>query len=125
MPARTLKFRYSFFPDVSSSWNSLSTFIKNAPSLDVFKKRLMNFFNVSPNLIFNLHNPNGITYLTRLRVALSHLREHKFSHNFDDTPSSICSCELNQTENIENYLLFCPYYLQIRGEIFDKLCRFS
>ena len=39
MPTRTLKFRYSFFPDVISSWSNLSSLIKNAPSLEVFKKR--------------------------------------------------------------------------------------
>ena len=48
LPTRTLKFRYSFFPDTSHSWNLLSSFIKSSPSLSIFKRRYMNFFNVIP-----------------------------------------------------------------------------
>ena len=68
-------FKYSFFPDTSFSWNMLSSFIKNSPSLNIFKNRYMEFFNVSPNPIYGIHNPIGLRYLTRLRVGLSHLRE--------------------------------------------------
>ena len=38
---RTLKFRYSFFPDTLNSWNMLSSLIRSSPSLDIFKKRYM------------------------------------------------------------------------------------
>ena len=33
---------------------------------------------------FNIHDQVGIKLLARLRVGLSHLREHKFRHNFED-----------------------------------------
>ena len=32
-------------------------------------------------IIYGIHNPVGIKYLTRLRVGLSHLPMHKFHHN--------------------------------------------
>ena len=121
MSTRTLKFMYSFFPDVTKSWSNLSNLIKNAPSIEVFKKRLMEFFKVSPSLIFDVKNSDGLKYLTRLRVGLSHLHEHKFNHNFEDTPSPFCSCGTKQTENTEHFLLHCPSYLQIRRELFGKL----
>ena len=35
--------------------------------------------------MFNVHNPHGIKLFTRLWVGLSHLREHKFRHNFQDS----------------------------------------
>ena len=36
-------------------------------------------------LFFYCYNPQGITLITRLRFGLSHLREHKFKHSFQDT----------------------------------------
>ena len=35
--------------------------------------------------MFNVDNPHGIKLFTRLWVGLSHLREHKFTHNFQDS----------------------------------------
>ena len=107
MIARTQKFSYSFFPDTSNSWNYISTFIKNSSTLNVFKKRYMEFFDITPNPIYDIHDhPIGIKYLTRLRVGLSHLRAHKFAHNFNDTSS----CMNNKAETVEHFLLFCPAY---------------
>ena len=31
-----------------------------------------------PGPLYNIHNPSGIKLLTRLRLGLSHLNEHKF-----------------------------------------------
>ena len=42
LPARTQKYRYSFFPDASNASNLLSSVIKSSPSLTIFKKRFMN-----------------------------------------------------------------------------------
>ena len=53
-----------------------------SPSYKLFRKRILEFIRPHPNSIFNVPNCLGLTYLTRLRVGLSHLREHKFRHNF-------------------------------------------
>ena len=45
---RTRKYRYSFFPDTSNSWNHLSILIKTSPTLNIFNKR----YNVLPNPIY-------------------------------------------------------------------------
>ena len=45
-----------------------------------------------PNSIYNVHNPLGIKYLTRLRIGISHLKEHKFRHSFQDSIDPMCSC---------------------------------
>ena len=82
----------------------------------------MEFFNVAPNSIYGIHNPIGLKYLTRLRVGLSHLREHKFRHNFKDTTSKLCLCQ-NESENVEHYLLHCPVFSHLRSELFEKLRR--
>ena len=44
--------------------------------------------------VYKIHDPIGLKLLTRMRVNLSHLREHKFRHNFLDTLNSLCSCSL-------------------------------
>ena len=103
--ARTLKYKYSFFPHTLNCWNQLSDDIKNSPSLDIFKKRLMTFFSVERNLLFNVHDPIGNKLLTRLRVGLSHLRAHKYAHNFRDTPNPNCVCESSESETVEHFLV--------------------
>ena len=47
------------------------------------------FFRPRQNSAFKLHNPLQIKILARLRVGRSHLKEHKFKHNFQN---SVCSC---------------------------------
>ena len=54
-----------------------------------------------------------IKFLTRLRLGLSHLREHKFKHNFQDTLNPICSCG-KDTETTYHFLLHCPNHLNER-----------
>ena len=64
----------------------------------------MEFFEF-PNPIYGIHDPIGIKYLTRIRVRLSHLRAHKFAHNFNDTNSKFCSCMNNKAETVEHFAL--------------------
>ena len=78
-------FKNSFFPSAISEWNKLDLNIRNSASLNAFKKRLLNFIRPCSNSIFDIHNPVGIKLLTRLRLGLSPLHEHKFRHCFQDT----------------------------------------
>ena len=57
----------------------------------------MNFFRPRQNSAFKLHNPLQIKILARLRVGRSHLKEHKFKHNFQN---SVCSCNNNAEYSI-------------------------
>ena len=45
----------------------------------------------------------------QLRVNLSPLRSHKRRHNFSDTPSETCECNLG-IEDIRYFLFECPFY---------------
>ena len=45
-----------------------------------------------------------------MRVGLSHLREHKFKHSFQDTLNLICNCG-EDIETTFHYVLHCPDYL--------------
>ena len=120
---RTSKYKYSFFPHALSCWNQLTDYIKTAPSLAIFKKRFMEFFVVEGRSIYEVHNPRGNKLLTRLRVGLSHLREHKYKHNFRDTTNPTCPCGSNENETLEHYLLFCSYYKGPRQQLFISLCK--
>ena len=79
-------FRNSFFPSTVIEWNKLDNNIRNSESVSAFKKQILKFIRPSPNSTFNVHNPHGIKLLTRLRVGLSHLHEHKSTdtHQFLD-----------------------------------------
>ena len=47
--------------------------------------------------------------LTRLRLGLIHLNEHKFLHNFEDCLNPLCSYSL-EIEDTTHYLLHCQNF---------------
>ena len=71
-------FKNSFFPSAIIEWNNLDPNLRNSNSISVFKEKILNFIQPSPNSVFDIRNPKGIKLITRLRLGLSHLREYKF-----------------------------------------------
>ena len=55
------------------------------------------------------------------RVGFSHLKEHKFRHNFQDTINPFCDCSTNSIDTTEHYLLQCSNHLTQRSRLFDDL----
>ena len=80
------------------------------------------FENISPsgNSVFRCHNPKGIKLLTRLRLGLSHLREHKFKHGFLDSLNPICSCGQN-IETSTHFLLHCSNCFSERSTFLNSI----
>ena len=113
-------FKNSFFPYCISEWNKLSPNLRNSTSISVFKKGLLAFIRPQQCYIYNIFDPTGLKLLTRLRVNLSHLRAHKFHHNFLDTLNPLCSCSL-EIESTSHYLLRCPFYTHIRGTLLENI----
>ena len=113
-------FKNSVFPSAITEWNKLDCLVKNADSFHVFKKHILDFIRPLPNSIFNIHNPLGIKYLTRLRIGFSHLKEHKFRHNFQDSVDPMCSCG-SGTETTKYFFLHCPNFHLQRQTLFDKI----
>ena len=74
------------------------------------RKSFLKFIRPSGNSVFRSHNPRGIKLLTRLRLGLSHLREHKFKHGFLDSLNPICSCGQN-IETSTHFLVPNYYYV--------------
>ena len=85
-----------------------------------FKKRILKFIRPLPNSTFNIHNPLGIKYLTRIRVGFSHLKEHKFRHNFQDSVDMMCSCG-SAVETTKHFFLYCANFIFQRQTLFDKI----
>ena len=61
-------------------WNKLNLEIHNSESYNIFKRSLLKFARTIPSSVFSVTEICGIKLLSRLRVGLSHLREHKFRH---------------------------------------------
>ena len=80
----------------------------------------MEFIRASPNRIFDIYNSYGIKLLTRVRLGLSHLNEHKFKHGFNSTINPICICG-GDIKSINHFFLHCPEYCQARQTLFDKI----
>ena len=74
----------------------------------------------TPKPIYNIQNPNGLKLLTRLRLGLSHLNEHKFNHNFKDCVNPLCSCSL-EVESVPHFFLHCHYFTDIQKTLFHEL----
>ena len=69
---------------------------------------------------FNINNPLGLKLLTRLRNGFSHLKEHKFKHNFQDSIDPLCSCG-NDIESTVHFFLHCPNFTTQRQTLLNKL----
>ena len=68
--------------------------------------------------VFKCRNPDGIKFITRLRLGLSHLREHKFKHSFQDSLNPLCKCGI-EVESTSHFLLRCPIYNNDRSSLFS------
>ena len=98
-------FQNSFLPAAIKEWTRLDIHIRKSDSISIFKKRILNFIRALPNKVLNSNNPQGLKLLTRLRLGLSHLRYHKFKHNFLDTINPLCSCG-SDIETTLHFLFF-------------------
>ena len=74
--------KISFFPSTIIEWNKLDYNIRSSSSFNIFKKNIQKFIGPSANSLFNCHNSKGIKFITRLRLGLSHLTEHKMKNLF-------------------------------------------
>ena len=117
---RTDYFSASFFPFCSREWNKLSPLLRSLSSISKFKNSLLPFFRPSAKSIYGIHDPLGLKLLFRLRLSLSHLREHKFKYNFLDSLNPLCLCS-TEIETTEHFLLRCPFFALPRSLLFDSI----
>ena len=89
-------------------------------SFRLSNRYLLNFTRPSENKILNIHDQVGIKLLTRLRLGLSHLREHKFRHNFEDILNPLCSCCIEGETTLHCFIL-CQFFNDIRETLMNDL----
>ena len=121
----SLSFKHNFFkntfsPSTILEWNKLDHSLRNSASYNVFKNRISKFIRPSPNKTFQCHNPQGIKLATRSRLGLSHLREHKFKHSFQDTLKPLSSCDLD-IETTSHYFLHCSLFPAERSTLLNNV----
>ena len=63
----------------------------------------------------------GLKLLTRLRLCLSHLNEHRFNHNFENCVNALCTGSL-EAETTSHFFLHYHYDHPIRLTLFNELC---
>ena len=86
-----------------------------------FKVTILSFIRLKGKSFFDIHDTNGIKLLNHLRLKFSHLNEHKFRHNFNDTVDSMCKYGL-RPETTVHYLLRCNLYSDQRLELLNNVC---
>ena len=101
--------QYGFYPNCISEWNKLDPEIRLAPSVAVFKKKLLSIIRPPAKSVFGIHDPIGLSYLTQIRVGLSKLKFHKFRHGFRDTIDPMCQTN-DGIEDTEHFLLLWPSF---------------
>ena len=86
--------------------------IRNSESLISFKYKILKFIRPSENRAFPCNNSKGIRLLNRVRLGLSHLREHESKYNVQGTLNPTCSCGEDIVISC-HYLLHCSLYNSI------------
>ena len=81
---------------------------------------MLKFIRPKPNKISSTQNFEELKLLTRMRLGLSHLAEHKFSRNFQDYLNPVCSCG-HEIETTSYFLLHCLDYCCARQHFLKKL----
>ena len=82
---------------------------QDIPTFTSLKSHLLSLTRPKIKSTFGIHDALGLRYLLQLRVNLSPFRSHKRRHNFSDTPSETCECNLD-IEDIRHFLFECPFY---------------
>ena len=101
--------RNSFSPSVVIECKKLDPNIRDSSSEGIFRNALLKFIRpAASGTCCIINNSIRLKLLTRFRVGFSHLWEHKFQHNSNDTINPLCSCSI-ETQNIAHY--FLRYYL--------------
>ena len=110
----------SCFPSVAIEWNKLDSSLPKVKSFTDFKNNILSFMRSKANSVLNCNNSKGLKFVTRLRLRLSLLREHKFKHSFQDSINPLWSCSLD-VESTIHYFLQCPLFTIKRHTLLNTI----
>ena len=115
---RTESFKTSFFPWTIHEWNKLDLGIRKS-TYSVFRQYLLKVIRPQPSANFNVCNFAGWRLLTRLRLGLSHLNEHRFNDSFQSCINPLSTCRL-EVESISHFFLNCLHYNDICESLLNE-----
>ena len=95
--------------------------VASTPSAGTFKRRYMDFYQITANPVYVIHKPVGHSLLARLRVGLSHFREHKFNHHFKESENPYFQRDSVSVESVEHYPLRCSNHASSRISLLEHL----
>ncbi len=115
---RTALYSNSFLPSVIREWNQLSLSDREAPSISQFKSLLNRQSTTIPVPDYYYYGQRKAQILhTRLRTLCSSLNYDLYQKNIMDSP--LCRC--GSIENRQHYFLNCPFYHDIRQDLFQTI----
>ena len=85
-----------------------------------FQNHLLKIIRSVSNPFYNIKNCIGLKPLTRLRLGLSYLNEHRFNHNCQNCINPLCTCSL-EIESTAHLFLHCHHYHNIREKLLNSL----
>ena len=100
-------------------WNKVSSSIRNS-TYPVFQNHLLKIIRPVSNPVYNIQNYIGLKLLTRFRLGLSYLNEHRFNHNFENWINPLCTCSL-EVESAVHFFLHCHHYHNMRAKLLNSL----
>ena len=109
-----------FFPLSIIERNNLDPKLPNSENFGSFKNNVLKFIRPKPNSFFNCCSLKGIRLIPRLRLELSHLREHKFKCIFQNCLNPFCSGG-SSIESTSHFLLHCPIFHDTRHTLLSTL----
>ena len=66
----------------------------NANSYLAFRNAFLKTGRPPANSLFGIHDRPGLKVLTRWKIGLSNLNDHRFSLHFQNTVNPLCACSL-------------------------------
>ena len=122
---RTLSFR-------TQSRNGTSSEIRKSVLYECFKSSLLKLKRSTPNSLFNVSDNLGIKLIARSCLDLSHLREYKFNHSFQDTTNTLCYCSTNplcsyglESESTTRFFLHCQNFTDLHKCLMNEFIRIN
>ena len=110
------------FPYTIKKWNNLNPEIRKSVSYEVFKNSLLKSIRPSTSSLFNVSDSLGIKLLIRLCLGLSHFREPKLNHNFQETINPERSCSL-KSESTTHIFLRCRNFTDLCKCLMNELIK--
>ena len=107
----------SFIPSTMKLWNRLPLTTVLSPTFLIFKKLITSHTPKPSTYNTSCISRHGI-WLSRLRMGLSALCQHRFTYNLIDSPN--CP-HCGEPETMSHYFFYCPEYVQARTALFDSL----